>query len=143
LQLADFVAPAIPLGLAAGRMGNFINGELWGRATDHSAWWAMVFPQAQDNIARHPSQLYQFGLEGLALFVVTWWFASKPRPAGAVVGVFVAGYGVCRFIAEFAREPDAHLGLLGLGLSMGQWLSIPMVLVGLGFVANGYRRKAV
>jgi phosphatidylglycerol---prolipoprotein diacylglyceryl transferase len=141
LQLADFVAPAIPLGLAVGRMGNFINGELWGRATDPNAWWAMVFPQAGDGIARHPSQLYQVGLEGLTLFVVTGWFASKPRPAGAVVGVFVAGYGVCRFIVEFAREPDAHLGLLGMGLSMGQWLSLPMIAVGLGFVFNAYRQR--
>ncbi len=145
LQLADFVAPAVPLGLGAGRLGNFINGELWGRATDPNAWWAMVFPQAGDGIARHPSQLYQLVLEGIALFVVTWWFASKPRPngerQGAVLGVFVAGYGICRFIAEFAREPDAHLGLLGMGLSMGQWLSVPMVLVGLGFVVNAYRTK--
>ena len=142
LQLADFVAPAIPLGLVAGRMGNFINGELWGRATDPAAWWAMVFPQANDNIARHPSQLYQMGLEGFALFALTWWFASKPRPAGAVVGVFVAGYGVCRFIAEFAREPDAHLGLLSLGLSMGQWLCVPMVLVGAGLVGWAYSRNS-
>ncbi len=140
LQLADFVAPAMPLGLAAGRMGNFINGELWGRATDPNAWWAMVFPQAGDGIARHPSQLYQFGLEGLTLFVITWWFARKPRPAGAVIGVFVSGYGLCRFMAEFAREPDKHLGLLGLGLSMGQWLSLPMVLVGVGLLVRAYHR---
>jgi phosphatidylglycerol---prolipoprotein diacylglyceryl transferase len=141
LQLADFVAPAIPLGMAAGRMGNFINGELWGRETDPSAWWAMIFPQAGDNVARHPSQLYQLGLEGLTLFVVTWWFARQPRPAGAVVGVFVAGYGICRFIVEFAREPDKHLGLLGMGLSMGQWLSLPMIVVGVGFVLNAYRKQ--
>ena len=104
LQVADFVAPAVPAGLAAGRMGNFINGELWGRATDPSAWWAMVFPQAGDNIARHASQLYQFGLEGCALFAVTWWFASTPRPRGAVLGVFVAGYGLCRFVVELDRK---------------------------------------
>ena len=142
LQVADFVVPAVPTGLAAGRMGNFINGELWGRATDPSAWWAMVFPQAQDGIARHASQLYQFGLEGLGLFALTWWFASKDRPRGAVLGVFVAGYGMCRFIAEFAREPDAHLGLLGLGLSMGQWLSVPMVAVGLGLLVFAYHKQA-
>jgi phosphatidylglycerol---prolipoprotein diacylglyceryl transferase len=146
LQLADFAAPAIPLGLAVGRLGNFINGELWGRPTDPTAWWAMVFPQAQDGgIARHPSQLYQMGLEGLSLFVLTWLFAQHLRQdaskRGAILGVFVAGYGICRFIAEFAREPDAHLGLLGMGLSMGQWLSVPMVAVGLGFVLRAYVKK--
>jgi phosphatidylglycerol---prolipoprotein diacylglyceryl transferase len=141
LQLGDFVAPAIPLGLAAGRLGNFINGELWGRQTDPSAWWAMVFPQANDGLARHPSQLYQFALEGLTLFALTWWFASKPRPAGAVVGLFIGGYGVCRFVAEFAREPDLHLGLLGLGLSMGQWLSMPMLAVGSALMWLAYRNQ--
>ena len=141
LQVADFVAPAVPTGLAAGRLGNFINGELWGRPTDPNAWWAMLFPQEGANaVARHPSQLYQFGLEGLALFVVVWWFASKNRPRGAVVGLFIAGYGVCRFIAEFAREPDAHLGLLGMGMSMGQWLSLPMIAVGAALMVWAYGR---
>lgn len=129
LSVTDFIAPLVPLGLAAGRLGNFINGELWGRATDVP--WGMVFPQAADGIARHPSQLYQFAGEGLLLFGILWWFARKPRPVGAVSGVFLIGYGTLRFLAEFTREPDSFLGLLGLGLSMGQWLSLPMILAGI------------
>ena len=125
LELGDLVAPLVPLGLAAGRLGNFINGELWGRPTDLP--WGMVFPAARDGIARHPSQLYQFALEGVLLFVIVWWFASKPRITGQVSAVFLVGYGVLRFIAEFGREPDAWLGLLWANLSMGQWLCIPMV----------------
>lgn len=128
LEIGDFVAPLIPLGLAAGRLGNFINGELWGRPTDLP--WAMVFPQAGDGIARHPSQLYQMGLEGVALFLLVWWFARKPRPVGQVSATFLMGYGAFRFLAEFTREPDAYLGLLTAGLSMGQLLSIPMMLAG-------------
>ena len=127
LSLTDFIAPLVPLGLATGRLGNFINGELWGRPTDLP--WAMVFPQA-DGLARHPSQLYQFALEGVLLFVVLWLFSAKPRPTGAVSGLFLLGYGSFRFIAEFAREPDNFLGLLSLGLSMGQWLSLPMIVAG-------------
>ena len=119
----------MPLGLAAGRLGNFVNGELWGRATDVP--WGMVFPQAVDGIARHPSQLYQFAGEGLLLFAILWWFARTPRPVGAVSGVFLMGYGSLRFLAEFTREPDSFLGLLGWGLSMGQWLSLPMILAGI------------
>ncbi len=127
-EVSDFVAPLIPLGLAAGRMGNFINGELWGRP---STWpWAMVFPQSGDGIARHPSQLYQLGLEGLLLFGLLWWFANKPRPTGQISAVFLMGYGFFRFIAEYAREPDDFLGLLMGGLSMGQLLSLPMILAG-------------
>ncbi len=128
LEIGDFVAPLIPLGLAAGRLGNFINGELWGRPTDLP--WAMVFPQAGDGIARHPSQLYQMGLEGFALFLLVWWFARKPRPVGQVSAIFLMGYGAFRFLAEFTREPDAYLGLLTAGLSMGQLLSLPMMLAG-------------
>ena len=127
LALMDFVAPLVPIGLGTGRIGNFINGELWGRATNNN--YGMIFPQV-DNIARHPSQLYQFALEGLLLFAVLWWFSSKKRPVGAISAVFLIGYGSFRFITEFAREPDAHLGLLGLGLSMGQWLSLPMIVIG-------------
>jgi phosphatidylglycerol:prolipoprotein diacylglycerol transferase len=126
--LSDFVAPLIPLGLAAGRLGNFINGELWGRPS--TLPWAMVFPQSGDGIPRHPSQLYEMGLEGLTLFALLWWFSSKPRPVGQVSAMFLIGYGVARFTVEFTREPDNFLGLLAGGLSMGQWLSIPMVLVG-------------
>jgi len=127
--VSDFVAPLIPLGLAAGRLGNFINGELWGRPTDVP--WGMIFPAAGDGVARHPSQLYQMGLEGIALFVVLWIFSSKPRATGQVSAMFLIGYGVFRFAAEFTREPDNFLGLLAGGMSMGQWLSIPMILAGL------------
>jgi phosphatidylglycerol:prolipoprotein diacylglycerol transferase len=132
LRLMDFVSPLVPLGIAAGRFGNFINGELWGRATDLP--WGMVFRGAGD-APRHPSQLYQFALEGLALFALLWWFSSKPRPRGQVCALFLLGYGVLRFIAEFGREPDAYLGYLALGLSMGQWLCIPMIIAGAGLFA--------
>ncbi|MGJ0535365.1 MAG: prolipoprotein diacylglyceryl transferase [Methylocystis sp.] len=128
LAVMDFVAPLVPLGLGAGRLGNFINGELWGRATDLP--WGVVFPQV-DNVPRHPSQLYEFGLEGIALFLLLWIYSSKPRPVGAVSALFLIGYGASRFVVEFAREPDSFLGPLALGMSMGQWLSLPMVLVGL------------
>ncbi len=136
----DFVAPLVPLGLAAGRLGNFINGELPGRATDLA--WGMWFPQVdREPLARHPSQLYQFALEGLALFALLWWFSAKPRPAGAVSGAFLAGYGLFRFLAEFARAPDDFLGLLALGLSMGQWLSLPMIAAGAGLLAWAHRKR--
>jgi phosphatidylglycerol:prolipoprotein diacylglycerol transferase len=127
LEVTDFIAPLIPLALAAGRLGNFINGELWGRPTDVP--WGMVFPQA-DTLARHPSQLYHFALEGVLLFVVLWLYTRKPRPLGAASAVFLIGYGLCRFIVEFYREPDAFLGLLSLGLTMGQWLCVPMIALG-------------
>ncbi len=142
-QVTDFIAPMVPFGLAAGRLGNFINGELWGRPVE-SAWvpWAMVFPQAGDMLARHPSQLYQMLLEGLLLFVLLWRFSARPRPLGAVSGCFLLGYGLLRWIAEFGREPDDFLGLLSLGLSMGQWLSMPMMLVGAAILVWSYRRTA-
>ena len=134
IAVMDFVAPLCPLGLAAGRVGNFINGELPGRPTDLP--WGMWFPQVDPTpIARHPSQLYQVALEGLALFAILWWFSRKPRPAGMVSAAFLIGYGVLRFIAEFARQPDDFLGLLALNLSMGQWLSIPMILAGIALWA--------
>lgn len=130
-RLFDFVVPLVPLGLAAGRIGNFINGELWGRQASADLPWAMVFPQARDGgIPRHPSQLYEFLLEGLVLFALMWLFTRKPRPVGQATGLFMMAYGLVRFCVEFTREPDSFLGLLGLGLSMGQWLSLPMVLVG-------------
>ena len=128
LQLTDFIAPLVPPGLAFGRLGNFINGELWGRPTDMP--WAMIFPKV-DNLPRHPSQLYEFALEGVLLFALLWLYARKPRPVGAVSGVFLIGYGSFRFIAEFSREPDDFLGLLSFGMSMGQWLSLPMVIAGI------------
>ena len=137
LDVTDFVAPLCPLGLAAGRLGNFINGELVGRVT--SGPWAMVFPQV-DNLPRHPSQLYEFALEGLLLFVILWWYASRHRPMGAVSGLFLLGYGTMRFIAEFAREPDNFLGYLAGGFTMGQWLSLPMILAGFLMMIWAYRR---
>jgi len=126
-RLMDFVAPLVPLGIAAGRMGNFINGELYGRVTDLP--WGMVFRGAGE-APRHPSQLYQFALEGITLFVLLWWFSSKPRPRAQVSALFLLGYGGFRFAAEFAREPDAFLGILALGMTMGQWLSLPMIIAG-------------
>lgn len=139
IDVTDFVAPLVPLGLAAGRLGNFINGELPGRATDLP--WGMWFPQVdRAPLARHPSQLYQFALEGLALFAILWWFSREPRPAAAVSGAFLAGYGALRFLAEYARQPDDFLGLLALGLSMGQWLSLPMLLAGAAMLAWAYRK---
>ncbi len=129
LEIGDFSAPLVPLGLAAGRAGNFINGELWGRPGDVP--WAMIFPRADQN-PRHPSQLYELGLEGLLLFIIVWWYASKPRPLGRVSGVFLIGYSLCRFFVEFFREPDAQMGFIAFGwLTMGQLLSIPMFLLGL------------
>ncbi len=127
-RVIDFVAPLVPIGLAAGRLGNFINGELWGRPSDVP--WAMVFPQAGDALARHPSQIYQFLGEGLALFVLLWVYSSRPRARAAVSGVFLIGYAVFRFAAEFARQPDAFLGTVALGLTMGQLLCVPMMAFG-------------
>jgi phosphatidylglycerol---prolipoprotein diacylglyceryl transferase len=139
-QVMDFVAPCVPPGLAAGRVGNFINGELWGRPADSSLPWAMIFPQSGSMVPRHPSQVYQFLLEGLLLFVILWLYARKERKPGQVAAVFLIGYGVLRFTAEYFREPDSFLGLLSLGLSMGQWLCIPMVLFGIGLWLWAERR---
>jgi phosphatidylglycerol:prolipoprotein diacylglycerol transferase len=130
LEVTDLIAPCVPTGLASGRIGNFINGELWGRAADPSLPWAMIYPQSGTDLPRHPSPLYQFALEGLLLFALLWWYARKPRATGQVSGAFLVGYGVFRFIAEYFREPDGFLGLLSLGLTMGQWLCVPMVLAG-------------
>lgn len=138
LDIMDFVSPLVPLGLAAGRMANFINGELWGRASNLP--WAMVFPQAGDNVARHPSQLYQFAGEGLLLFALVWWFSAKPRSRGAVAAFFTMGYAVFRFAAEYARQPDAFLGYLAGGLTMGQLLCVPMFLIGLWVFLKASRR---
>lgn len=131
-QVMDFVAPCVPTGLACGRVGNFINGELPGRLADLSLPWAMVFPNSGTMLPRHPSQIYQFLMEGLLLFVLLWLYARRERSQGQVAAAFLFGYGVFRFIAEFFREPDAHLGLLSLGMSMGQWLCVPMVVGGAG-----------
>ncbi len=142
LQVTDVIAPCVPTGLASGRIGNFINGELWGRAADPSLPWAMAFPQSGSMLPRHPSQLYQFALEGLLLFVLLWWYASKPRHTGQISGAFLVGYGCFRFIAEYFREPDSFLGLRALALSQGQWLSLPMIAAGLWMWWWATRRAA-
>jgi phosphatidylglycerol---prolipoprotein diacylglyceryl transferase len=140
LDITDFIAPLVPLGLAAGRVGNFINGELWGRVCDPQLPWAMIFPQV-DNLPRHPSQLYQAGLEGLLLFIILWRYSSRERPRGAVSAVFLIGYGAFRFIAEYFRTPDA--GIFGRSdvISMGQWLSLPMILAGVAMLLWAQRRS--
>ncbi|MEI7842251.1 MAG: prolipoprotein diacylglyceryl transferase [Gallionellaceae bacterium] len=140
LPLMDFIAPLVPLGLGAGRIGNFINAELWGRPTDLP--WGMVFPNV-DSLPRHPSQLYEFALEGIALFALLWLYSNKPRSAGAVSGLFLIGYGSFRFIGEFARTPDDGIfGLMTFGISMGQWLSLPMVVVGIVMMKYAYKQRA-
>lgn len=138
LRVCDFVTPAGPLGLFFGRIANFVNGELWGATT--SLPWGMVFPNGGP-LPRHPSQLYEAVLEGLVVFALVWWFARRPRPAGAVTGVFLIGYGIARFIVEFVREPDVQLGYLAWGwLTMGQVLSTPMIAIGVLLIARGCRR---
>jgi phosphatidylglycerol:prolipoprotein diacylglycerol transferase len=137
LAIMDFIAPLVPPALAAGRIGNFINGELWGRTTDVA--WGMVFRGAGP-LPRHPSQLYQFALEGVLLFVILWLYSAKPRPTGAISAMFLIGYGVLRFAAEFFREPDDFLGLLAFSLTMGQWLSLPMILAGMAMLAWAARK---
>lgn len=139
-KMTDFIAPMVPVGLGAGRLGNFINGELWGRATH--ADWGMVFPYV-DNVARHPSQLYEFVLEGVVLFAILWVFSLKPRKIGQVSALFLFFYGLFRFLVEFTREPDSFLGLLSMGLSMGQWLSLPMMLAALVLWVSASRKPAV
>lgn len=166
LQVTDFIAPLTALGLAAGRWGNFMNGELWGRVSERSYSWLMVFKQAQladekwlaanpdlinhpnivnaintlGGLPRHPSQIYQMLGEGILLFILVWLYARKVRPTGAVSGLFLAGYGVMRFAAEFVREPDDYLGL-SQGLSRGQQLSIPMIICGVALMVWAYKKR--
>ena len=136
----DFIAPLAPVGLALGRLGNFINQELWGRPTDVP--WAMVFPNDPQGLARHPSQLYQFALEGVLLFLILFWFTRRPRPQWSAAGLFLFGYGVFRSLAEFFREPDAHIGFDALGwVTRGQLLSLPMIALGLAIILWAYRRN--
>jgi phosphatidylglycerol:prolipoprotein diacylglycerol transferase len=138
-RLTDFVAPLVPIGLGAGRIGNFINGELWGRVSDVP--WAMVFPLAGP-LPRHPSQLYEAFLEGLILFIVVWVYSSKPRPTRAVSGLFLGCYGTFRFLVELVRQPDPQLGYLAFGwVTMGQLLSVPMALAGVLLLWWAYRRE--
>jgi len=142
LAVTDFVAPLAPLGLMLGRTGNFINGELWGRPTDLP--WGMIFPDPEAGyIPRHPSQLYQAFFEGLVLFIVLWVFSSRSRPMAAVSGLFCLGYGVFRFGAEFFRQPDAHLGFVMLDwMTMGQILSLPMIILGTFLLIFAFNRKS-
>lgn len=134
--LGDLAACAAPIGLFLGRIANFINGELWGRPAD--APWAVIFPDPRaGGLPRHPSQLYEAALEGLLLFLVLWWLARQPairERTGTLSGVFLIGYGLARIVAEFFREPDIQIGYLAFGITMGQLLSVPMVLVGMVFV---------
>ena len=137
----DFIAPVVPIGLGLGRIGNFINGELWGRISDVP--WAMVFPRAlPEGVARHPSQLYQFLLEGLLLFLILWFYSSKPRPRMRVSGMFLLLYGAFRFIVEFVRQPDLHIGFVAMNwLTMGQLLSLPMIIIGAWFIYHSTKRE--
>ncbi|MEO8459420.1 MAG: prolipoprotein diacylglyceryl transferase [Dokdonella sp.] len=157
MDTMDFVAPLVPIGLGLGRLGNFIGGELWGRRTDHA--WGMIFPRSLDNLnltieqlkamvasgqidneARHPSQLYEFALEGIVLFMVLWTFSLRPRRRYAVSGLFALLYGCFRFSVEFVREPDVQLGYLAFGwLTMGQVLSLPLIIVGITLLAMSRR----
>lgn len=137
LVVTDFIAPLVPIGLGAGRIGNFINGELWGRPTEVT--WGMIFPHV-DHIPRHPSQLYQFALEGVVLFILLWVYSNKPRSVGAVSGLFLIGYGLFRSFSEFFRQPDdGFMGQLTLGISMGQWLSLPMIIGGIFLLIRSSR----
>lgn len=139
-DLTDFIVPVVPIGLGAGRIGNFINAELWGRVTN--APWGMVYPEGGP-LPRHPSELYEFLLEGVLLFIILWCFSSKPRPRYAVSGLFLACYGLFRFFLEFFREPDSQLGyLLFHWMTMGQILCVPMILIGGGMLGYAYRQKA-
>jgi phosphatidylglycerol:prolipoprotein diacylglycerol transferase len=138
LAVTDFLAPLVPIGLFPGRLGNFINQELWGKVTDVT--WGMVF-KTGGPLPRHPSQLYEAALEGVALFAVLWLYARKPRPVAAVSAMFLIFYGLFRFLVEFVREPDAHLGYLAFGwVTMGQVLSLPMMALGVWMLWWAHRR---
>lgn len=139
-EITDFVAPLVPFGIAAVRFANFINGELWGRVTTSS--WGMVFPTGGP-LPRHPSQLYEMFLEGFVLFFIVWFYSAKPRPRMAVSGVFALGYGCFRFLVEFFRQPDAHMGFVAFGwMSQGQLLSTPLIALGLVLLVLAYRGRA-
>ena len=137
LAVSDFIAPLVPIGLFFGRIGNFINGELWGKVSDVP--WAMVFPNG-GLLPRHPSQLYEAVLEGIVLWLILWLYSAKPRPAGAVSGLFLFGYGLFRSLVELVRVPDYQYGyLLFDWVTMGQILSMPMMVLGLFFIWRAYR----
>jgi len=141
-SVADFVAPLVAIGLGLGRIGNFINGELWGKLTDSPLGMWVYDPMLQTMVQKYPTQLLQAFLEGLVLFVLLWWYSSTSRPAGAVAALFLVGYGVFRIIAEFFRAPDAHMGYLaGDWLTMGMVLSLPMIVIGVALMIWAYRQK--
>ena len=139
-QVADFVAPLVPPGLFAGRIGNFINGNLWGAPTDLP--WGVVFrAPAAGSVPRHPSQLYEALLEGVVLFALLWFYSRTPRALRTVSGMFLLGYGLMRFAVEFVRVPDAHIDYLAFGwFTMGQALSLPMIIAGAALMAWGFAR---
>ena len=140
-QVLDFVAPLVPIGLGMGRIGNFIGQELWGRET--TVAWGMVFPNDPEALVRHPSQLYQAGLEGLAFFLLLFWFSSRARPPWSVSGLFLIGYGSFRFLVEFFRQPDSHIGFDLFGwMTRGQVLSLPMIIVGVIMMIWAYQRQS-
>lgn len=143
-SIADFVAPLAPIGLGLGRIGNFINGELWGKPTGaENEWLGMIFPQDPSQLVRYPSQLYQCFLEGLVLFLIVWIYSRKPRPSMAVSGMFLFWYGVFRFVVEFVRLPDSQLGYIAFGwLTMGQILCLPMIMIGLLLLVFAYRKNS-
>jgi phosphatidylglycerol:prolipoprotein diacylglycerol transferase len=140
MDIMDFIAPLVPLGYAAGRIGNFINAELPGRVADASLPWAMIWPNV-DNLPRHPSPIYQALIDGLLLFIVLWLYARKPRPRMAVSGVFALGYGCARFFTEYFRTPDYEVTFIGFTISAGQMLSIPMIVLGIVLLVIAYNRK--
>ncbi|NOZ78425.1 MAG: prolipoprotein diacylglyceryl transferase [Acidobacteria bacterium] len=140
-EVTDFLAPLVPIGLGAGRIGNFINGELWGKVSHLP--WAVVFPDPRaGGVPRHPTELYEAFLEGIVLFIILWIYSKRPRPRMAVSGLFLLGYGVFRFAVEFVRLPDPQLGYLAFGwVTMGQILSTPMILAGAALLWLAYRRR--
>lgn len=139
-KVTDFIAPVVPIGLGCGRIGNFINGELWGGPSNLP--WAMIFPDPlAGNIPRHPSQLYEAVLEGLVLFLILWFFSKTPRPLKSITGLFLLGYGIFRFMVEFVRVPDQHIGYIAFGwLTQGQLLTLPMIIFGLFFIVHAYKK---
>lgn len=141
IEMLDFTAPLVPLGLALGRIGNFINSELWGRVT--TVPWGMAFPNGGP-LPRHPSQLYEAFGEGILLFTILWLYTTKPRPVGTASGLFLCSYGFLRFVCEFFREPDLHLGFVAFDwLTTGQLLSIPMIIVGVCMLVFYAKKKSV
>ncbi|NQY51932.1 MAG: prolipoprotein diacylglyceryl transferase [Piscirickettsiaceae bacterium] len=137
-MISDFIAPLVPIGLLTGRIGNFINNELWGKVSDVP--WSMVFPNG-GSLSRHPSQIYEAGLEGIILFIILWLYSSKIHPIGAVSGFFLLGYGCFRFLVEFLRIPDPQYGYLAFDwLTLGQLLSLPMVTFGIYLIGRTYHR---